>query len=391
MGRRFSGWRVGLLMSSVWTGAVFILNLVLTIWATRTFGAQNGYGTLVEGECSKTRKASTWIHLAINVLSTILLSASNYCMQILTAPTRPEVDRAHAKGKWLDIGVPSVRNLKWISAKRVCVWICLALSSLPLHLLYNSAIYDTLASNSFTVWAGSQDVDSWHTGSSGLANQFIYEAQGNRLERLDLATCIQAYTPEFVSGRSHFAVVLGNSTNLTDNPKAVTFGGGAYSADWFCTNSTTTEKYYNCSSDSIIRDVDNGDNWHYNGSTIEYCLSQRVEEHCQLQFSVKIMIIVIIANFLKLVCMLYTVRSHKIPTLVTVGDAVSSFLQDQDPTTVGYCTLSKKDVDNDGKWSKCVLNGSYQAMPAQPQPWITKRQLWFSGASKTRWFICYFL
>ena len=26
-------------------------------------------------------------------------------------PTRKEIDRAHAKGDWLDIGIPSVRNI----------------------------------------------------------------------------------------------------------------------------------------------------------------------------------------------------------------------------------------------------------------------------------------
>ena len=55
-------------------------------------------------------------------------------MQCLSAPTRKEVDEAHAKGKWLDIGVPSVRNLTNIAKPRVGMWLGLALTSLPLHL-----------------------------------------------------------------------------------------------------------------------------------------------------------------------------------------------------------------------------------------------------------------
>jgi hypothetical protein len=73
--------------------------------------------------------------LLINALSTILLSASNYTMQCLSAPTRSEVDDAHSTGKWLDIGVPSVRNLGRIARKRVILWWLLGASSLPLHLL----------------------------------------------------------------------------------------------------------------------------------------------------------------------------------------------------------------------------------------------------------------
>lgn len=56
-------------------------------------------------------------------------------MQCLSAPTRKEVDEAHAKGKWLDIGVPSVRNLTSIPKLRLGMWVGLGLTSLPLHLM----------------------------------------------------------------------------------------------------------------------------------------------------------------------------------------------------------------------------------------------------------------
>lgn len=85
--------------------------------------------------CAMSKKYSTWLHLVINVLSTLLLGASNYCMQFLSAPTRLEVDAAHRKGSWLDVGIPSVSNLKTVSRQKVIVWLLIAFSSLPLHLL----------------------------------------------------------------------------------------------------------------------------------------------------------------------------------------------------------------------------------------------------------------
>ena len=88
------------------------------------------------GDCSKAERISTGIHLAINVLSTLLLGASNMCMQLLAAPTRSEIDRAHRDFYWLDIGVPSNRNLKYISRERLIVWVILGLSSVPLHFLF---------------------------------------------------------------------------------------------------------------------------------------------------------------------------------------------------------------------------------------------------------------
>ena len=87
------------------------------------------------GDCNAVRKANVELHLGINALSTILLSSSNYCMQCYSAPTRKELDRAHAKGRWLEVGVMSFSNIFHIHWTRAVLWCCLALSSLPLHLL----------------------------------------------------------------------------------------------------------------------------------------------------------------------------------------------------------------------------------------------------------------
>lgn len=56
-------------------------------------------------------------------------------MQCLVAPSRAEVDKAHSKGTYLDIAVPSVRNLRLISKYKVFLWLVLAVSSVPLHLM----------------------------------------------------------------------------------------------------------------------------------------------------------------------------------------------------------------------------------------------------------------
>ena len=131
-----TGWRFGAFVGVVSATLVLITNvgaLVGTI--TRQSAKDDGRIPLYEGSCSKVRKLNIGIHLAINVLSTILLGASNYCMQCASAPTREEVDKAHKAKKWLDIGVLSRRNLLLISKKRVVLWILLAVSSLPLHLL----------------------------------------------------------------------------------------------------------------------------------------------------------------------------------------------------------------------------------------------------------------
>lgn len=142
LGGRFTGWRFGALSCAILASTAFIINLTVTIWGSVSHQSSELDGStdesrfvLFEGDCAQVKNTNTGIHVLINLLSTVLLSGSNYCMQCLSAPTRRDVDAAHAKKNWLDIGVLSFRNLRHISALRVLLWGLLAVTSLPLHLL----------------------------------------------------------------------------------------------------------------------------------------------------------------------------------------------------------------------------------------------------------------
>jgi hypothetical protein len=67
--------------------------------------------TFFTGSCDIAEKINTGAHLVLNVLSTILLAYSNFSMQCLGSPSRTEVDSAHKKHHWLNIGIPSIRNV----------------------------------------------------------------------------------------------------------------------------------------------------------------------------------------------------------------------------------------------------------------------------------------
>lgn len=129
-------WRKGILNGCVITCFVFATNVILTILAAkRSQTSPTGQRNVFEGDCDRAKQLNTWLHFAINALSTLLLGASSYAMQCLSAPTRHEIDKAHAEKKWLDIGVLSLRNLATIENRRVWAWAVILLSSFPLHLL----------------------------------------------------------------------------------------------------------------------------------------------------------------------------------------------------------------------------------------------------------------
>ena len=126
--RKNIGLRAGLAI------VVLVINFVVLIWQVAK-NKMHAATTMYQGSCRKARSMDIWIHALINILSTCLLAASNYCMQYLSAPTRPEVDNTHRRRSWMDIGIPSVHNLKSLPRSRVILWGTLAITSLSIHLL----------------------------------------------------------------------------------------------------------------------------------------------------------------------------------------------------------------------------------------------------------------
>lgn len=115
--------------------AVLVTNLSLTIYANFKYPSVEAVGLLYKGDCGTVRKLNLWLHLLISVLSTLMLSASNFCMQVQSAPSRADIDKAHEKGTWLDIGLHSPRNFIYIRGWKRVSWAILGITSLPINML----------------------------------------------------------------------------------------------------------------------------------------------------------------------------------------------------------------------------------------------------------------
>ena len=318
-------------------------------------------------------------------------------MQCLASPTREEVDKAHGKRIWLDIGVPSVRNLRQISSRRIILWWFLALSGVPLHLLYNSTVFSSLAAVDYKVFAGSPNIVSgegidWskslssYDGLNDIPLQRLRNA--SNWQKLDNRACIMAYAQPFVSARGDLLAV---TLDLNASQPAVVVtdyeiplgnvAGEGLPYEWICQFSTKDDDV--CDTDPLLKNpsswtLQNGsyhDIYGHTNHTIEYCLSKPMEEHCRLQFSLVMMLVVIVCNLTKMICMLLTLRYQNSQPLVTLGDAVTSFLDNPDPVTKKQC-LATKDKFLAGDWAPGAAR------------WHTQRRRWFAGASLKRWLTC---
>ena len=79
-----------------------------------------------------------------------------------------------------------------------------------------------------------------------------------------------------------------------------------------------------------------GKTWDVWGYDIETCLSEPKQSMCKVQFSLAIMVVVIVFNVIKLSCMVYALVNFDAKHLLaTTGDAAISFMKEKDSTTAG--------------------------------------------------------
>ncbi|KAK6811974.1 hypothetical protein RU639_012298 [Aspergillus parasiticus] len=388
----YSGWRFTLALASFASVIVLAFNLGFVIWAAVHHTVERSRGTLHEGNCEKVQHMGTGLHFAINILSTSLLGASNYCMQCLSAPTRKDIDRAHGKGRWLDIGVPSVRNLRLVSRKRAVLWLLLVLSSLPLHLVYNSTIFAITSANSYWVFTApegfaKQDVQNSTSGNEETANDALNrlraEAQNRTLQRLDISQCVNAYATDFQTTYGSLILVTNDTDQFQSVAQQTTFlpeenlrTSASDPYQWIC-SAQATAKEHTCSQLlSDVKDQVSKNSWYVDRYQVGYCLAERPPQRCKLEYSLPLAIIVIAFNLVKAIIIGYTAASTTEKPILTTGDAVASFMQRPDEFTRGQCLLTRESV----KTRPC--RPSYKSSTFNSTP---KR--WHAAVSGKRYFL----
>ncbi|KAK2767475.1 hypothetical protein FQN54_003632 [Arachnomyces sp. PD_36] len=384
---RVPAWRVGAVIAASGTCFTLMVNFAIAIAIPSTYGLENGISTLYTGSCGRTEKANTAIHLVVNLLSTLILSGSNYCMQCLSSPTRADIDEAHRNHQWLDIGVSSIRNIKAISTKKSVLWWALGLSSIPLHLLYNSVFFSAIATNSYEVfWVTEGFLEGapfnkaiWDRNGEGT----LMQERASTFDKLTNEECIRAYSQDFITTRKNVLLVV-DTQGMPDAETEDSILNNEYYADgplspfvyeWICSNSSRCRPRI----PSLLADIANGHAWTTAEYSIKYCLSEPYEESCTLHFSLSLTIVVIVCNVGKLAAMIATILwLHPSRPLITIGDAIDSFMTRNDAFTKGMCLASSEN------FRKNIYNRS-------PVPFERQKKKRGQAASTKRWRTVLFL
>jgi hypothetical protein len=106
--------------------------------------------------------------------------------------------------------------------------------------------------------------------------------------------------------------------------------------------------------------------------------AEQIEEKCKLSFNLELAVLVIILNLLKVDVIAYALFAIKQKPLVTIGDAVASFLQTPDSATTQMCLRTKADFQsNQTAWSQDPVE--YKRASRSFRMAVSKSgQMWFS-------------
>ena len=138
-----------------------------------------------------------------------------------------------------------------------------------------------------------------------------YQKNQTSLERLDVKTCVDIYTEPIIPSHSD-VLLVSTYSNFTSSlliyhyrQQSSIFNDDFYPNVFKCSNVSDCQLSF-----ANLSDLQNWlQNW------LRYCLSVPAEDHCKLQFSLAIMIVIVACNLIKAVCM-STIVWKQDPTIV---------------------------------------------------------------------------
>lgn len=223
--------------------------------------------------------------------------------------------------------------------------------------------------------------------------------------RLDPTECLRSYATSFLSDKRQLVIVVDkdkvdreavsqgtyfsfvNMTAREDDPLVMQESAGNGDFYWICGEVPDSMLYIQWLEKGDLCDryyrswFSQMENWKPFGQEPSYCLYEPIPERCSYSASIPIISIVIVSNFVKLVCMYVVATRLRDSPLITVGDALESFLNTPDPHTKDMCLLNRATARN-GTWANTLTDGDPLPTNAALPP-----LRWTHAATPRRWAI----
>lgn len=361
------GWGAAAVLNTVSTGSLFTALVVVLIVSLSQVGGVDRSVFFYTGDCDhEAPRIATVTRLLLNLMATVLLASSNFFIQVLNAPSRAEVVAAHARGSWLDIGVNSWRNIFNMSRPKKALTLGFLVSSVPIHFFANSMIFQidnresyfqlTAAAESFmdgapwyapgaSLQPGSHfnssgqftlGVDDYlSTNSDAMANITEVAADAGGWRNMSIESCKQEIsTCRGIYSHQQYLVVMdepnGWNNSSSEGEWSRLWPDQSTNSLWFAGECevTATQNSTNCvnTCDKIIHSV---------FEQSRYCMARPMPPQCRVGHSNAMLLAISLCVLLNFICCTVTTihaRRHIQDSLVLLGDAISAFINNPDPS-----------------------------------------------------------
>ncbi|KAL5622202.1 hypothetical protein BROUX41_006147 [Berkeleyomyces rouxiae] len=362
-----SGWRAGVLFN---LGLIFTMLMLLmavfvaVITRTKSLSKQD---TMFTGACGNVKSISYGLHVITSVMAIVLLVTGNYIFQVLSSPTRAEVVAAHEKKWWVDIGIPSFRNLAYISSGRTVIIVILLLAVFIAQVLYKSIVFVSHTSAIYNMAVVSDtylngttfNTQSSDNNAGGLDLDYLVLLQqtASEFSRLSTTDCVRDFASNLVSPFGILLLVT-SQEDLAKGSLLQTAIEGTRLGDF---------------ADTITKSKIEAQ-----GYNVDYCLAlpSQDEQTCSIKINATLLLASALVTFIILLMVgaVFLTMAKFLP-LATLDDAINSFLNIPDNTTAGACLMTKADV-KEGRWGQVGA-----------KEWTPQDHYWFMSPSVTRWTI----
>ncbi|KAI1389608.1 uncharacterized protein F4822DRAFT_205946 [Hypoxylon trugodes] len=363
--RHITGWRGGVIFNSLISFIILLVGIICLILVIARARLLSGESAIYSGGCATAERINMGIHVVINACGIAIIAGANYVFQILSSPTRRELAVAHGNKRWLDIGIPSLRNFAHISGFRTALAIIVLLSAVAAQIIYNAVIFTTRNIVNYEVLFVTQSFldhapfnNDTNTNEGGLPDSEIISLQdtAGTFTNMTPTTCLQEFSRIFQP--SFDAVLLVTTTDPTTTSLIYTSQSGTSLTTFSSNNNDITAP---------------------DGSSVQYCLARpSAPETCSVNLSGSILGIAVLINLATVITMAVILARSSFEPLVTIGDAIRSFLRHPDPTTANSCLLTKADV-RQGNW-----------VSSEAQFFVPTNHYWFQTPSLRRWILLAF-
>ncbi|PPJ57742.1 hypothetical protein CBER1_00020 [Cercospora berteroae] len=183
----------------------------------------------------------------------------------------------------------------------------------------------------------------------------MYLADQAAFVRLEAQQCLDVYGSDLLTEHSHAFAIVDPSipVNISDYDRE-----GKYSArNWSAVGMPEADaegmpmfwpSEINDIADETQRDS-YSESWLLSGMYLEYCVAKKEPSHCKLQFSMYILVVIIVCNVINMSVMIWHLWHQRSEVLVTFGDALASWLRDVDNNTTGHCLIDKTSVRDENE------------------------------------------